>query len=65
MHQLTDSGMLTAADKKTMKKNGREIKEKEAQLRRLKSEAIRQKKRQKVLKIKIVAAAVANPDLAV
>ena len=57
--------MLTAADKKTMKKNGREIKEKEAQLRRLKSEAIRQKKRQKVLKIKIVAAAVANPDLAV
>ena len=28
MHQLTDSGMLTAADKKTMKKNGREIKEK-------------------------------------
>ena len=65
MHQLTDSGMLTAADKKTMKKNGREIKEKEAQLRRLKSEAIRQKKRQEVLKIKIVAAAVANPDLAV
>lgn len=65
MHQLTDSGMLTAADKKTMKKNGREIKEKEAQLRRLKSEAIRQKKRQKVLKTKIVAAAVANPDLAV
>lgn len=65
MHQLMDSGMLTAADKKTMKKNGREIKEKEAQLRRLKSEAIRQKKRQKVLKIKIVAAAVANPDLAV
>ena len=65
MHQLTDSGMLTAAGKKTMKKNGREIKEKEAQLRRLKSEAIRQKKRQKVLKTKIVAAAVANPDLAV
>lgn len=65
MHQLTDSGMLTAVDKKTMKKNGREIKEKEAQLRRLKSEAIRQKKRQKVLKTKIVAAAVANPDLAV
>lgn len=65
MHQLMDSGMLTAADKNTMKKNGREIKEKEAQLRRLKSEAIRQKKRQKVLKIKIVAAAVANPDLAV
>ena len=45
MYQLKDSGMLTDADKKKMKKIEREIKEKEGQLKRLKLEATRKKSR--------------------
>ena len=44
MHQLKDSGMLTDVDKKNMEKIDHEIKEQEAQMKRLKWEAIRQKR---------------------
>lgn len=44
MHQLKDSGMLTDVDKKNMEKIDHDIKEQEAQMKRLKWEAIWQKR---------------------
>ena len=54
MHQLKDRVMLTNPDKKNMEKIDREIKEKEAQWRRLKSEAIRKKKRRRSSKQRLL-----------
>lgn len=64
INQLKRSGILTDAGKKNIEKIDLENKEKEAQLKRLKSETMRLTNRQKFLKTRIVAAAVDNPDLA-